>query len=317
MEGVEEVQEVASVDGDMIVVEPRRSGGTVSPPSGLPGVPEKVEPVDVPEPSSSTPSKPIPQEGETDTTAAKSPQKPSSGPKSKLPAPAEAPQEGPYARNYLVLEEVGGLKAQMEVVFGDHVDWTSVPVVSIRNRVQSESGPWSHYVLMMVQTIDFGFRFVARRKPVCPLTGRPASYRHPATHVSYASTEAYRAIENVLQGDYRWSADHGAFLDFEGTDADLDDFVVADGLMDEVVGWKEAYRRDRRDPSAEVDMITGDRGGDGDGGSGDPPRGDDPMKGIEGDLVIPDVSAPTVKREEEAASKVKSRASVSKRKRKT
>jgi hypothetical protein len=96
-----------------------------------------------------------------------------------------------------------------------------------------------------------------------------ALYRHPSTHIPYASKNAYRAIENVLQGAYRWSSDHNAFLDFEGTRDDLDHAEVADGLMDEVEGWTEASFQGRKEALEEVEPTD------------DPPRADDPMDNVE------------------------------------
>jgi hypothetical protein len=142
-----------------------------------------------------------------------------------------------------------------------------------------------------------------------------ASYRHPSTHIPYASKNAYRAIENVLQGAYRWSSDHDAFLDFEGTRDDLSHVEVADGLMDEVEGWAEACFQGREEALEEVEPIDDHR----DGGTDDPLRADDPMDIVEVQDKSDQVTAKTVesvvKQEKELSKSKKTTASAaSKRK---
>ena len=282
--------------GDTIaVVEcplPHSSIETVRPPVGLDGVPDTIEPVAVPVASSSSPkmvNKVSEQRGEEESSLQTS-EKPISGVKAKVPG--EAPQEGPYARNYLVLEEIDNLKAEMDVVFGDHVDWTKIPVVSIRNRIQSKRRP--RFRSDISAHPHNRICLAARRKPICSLTGRPASYRHPATHISYASKNAYRAIENVLKGAYRWSADHNAFLDFEGTGIGNGEIEVADGLLDDVEGWTVAYRSERRGSQLGVDPIIGQ-----DGETDDPPQNGDPFESSElVSQVTTRQTAPIVEQEE-------------------
>lgn len=142
-----------------------------------------------------------------------------------------------------------------------------------------------------------------------------ASYRHPSTHIPYASKNAYRAIENVLQGAYRWSSDHDAFLDFEGTRDDLGQIEVADGLLNEVEGWAEACFQGRKEALEELEPIDDHR----DGGTDDPPRADDPMDTVEVQDKSAQVTAKTVesvvKKEQESSKSKKTTANAaSKRK---
>lgn len=128
--------------GDMIeVIRPSSKGEAQPPvpPASLAGVPVEITPAVLPVASSSSPSI--------------IPSGPANAPKNEklhessenaisaetTGVSPESRQAGPFTRNYLVLEEIrGGLKAEMDVILGDHIDWTRVPVVSTRNRFQSE-----------------------------------------------------------------------------------------------------------------------------------------------------------------------------------
>jgi hypothetical protein len=131
--------------GDMIeVIKPSSKEETQPPipPASLAGVPVEITPAILPVASSSSPS--IIPPGPAN--AQKKEILPISSVYSENAISAETTgvspehrQTGPFTRNYLVLEEIrGGLKAEMDVILGDHIDWTRVPVVSTRNRFQSE-----------------------------------------------------------------------------------------------------------------------------------------------------------------------------------
>jgi hypothetical protein len=115
----------------------------------------------------------------------------------------------------------------------------------------------------------------------------------------------------VLKGAYRWSADHDAFLDFDGTGDDSGEIEAAEGLMDEVEGWAEAYSKRRTQAVAEMEPTDDHR----DGGTGDPPRTDNPMDIAEpqGPQATTNSLAPVVKQEKEV-SRSKKTSAVPKRK---
>ncbi|KAI1956558.1 hypothetical protein LOZ58_006277 [Ophidiomyces ophidiicola] len=46
----------------------------------------------------------------------------------------------------------------------------------------------------------------------CPVTGRPGHYRDPQTGISYADSQAYREVRQVLAGRYAWSGFLGCFV---------------------------------------------------------------------------------------------------------
>jgi hypothetical protein len=47
---------------------------------------------------------------------------------------------------------------------------------------------------------------------MCPITGLPARYKCPRTHVPYANLEAYKTIKRVEAGEFMWSSLLGAFV---------------------------------------------------------------------------------------------------------
>lgn len=128
--------------GDMIeVIKPSSKGEAQPPvpPASLAGVPVEITPAVLPVASSSSPS--IIPSGPANTQKNENLHESSENAISAetTGVSPENRQAGPFTRNYLVLEEVrGGLKAEMDVILGDHIDWTRVPVVSTRNRFQSE-----------------------------------------------------------------------------------------------------------------------------------------------------------------------------------
>ncbi|TXT13442.1 hypothetical protein VHUM_00809 [Vanrija humicola] len=145
-------------------------------------------------------AKPKP-DGPTDTLA-----------KATTPAPEQgaAPDatNAQYTRNYLILSEIpGGLPAELNLILGDHVDWSSVKVIPPRNRP------------------------INRRPPLDLMTGQPARYRHPSTGMPYTSTESFKTLEALLAQRYVWSPAGW----WAGGEADMG----AEGV-DDVPGWREA-----------------------------------------------------------------------------
>lgn len=48
--------------------------------------------------------------------------------------------------------------------------------------------------------------------PLCVITSHPAKYRDPKTGLPYANSYAYREIQRVHRGDYKWSRLVGAWV---------------------------------------------------------------------------------------------------------
>ena len=48
--------------------------------------------------------------------------------------------------------------------------------------------------------------------PLCVITNHPARYRDPKTGLPYYNAYAYREIQRVCRGDYKWSALLGAWV---------------------------------------------------------------------------------------------------------
>ena len=129
-------------EGDMIeVITPtsKQEARPPVPPAGLAGVPVEITPAVIPVASSSSPLMipPGPANAQKNENLHESSENAISA--ETTGASPEHRQAKPFTRNYLVLEEIrGGLKAEMDVILGDHIDWTRVPVISTRNRFQSE-----------------------------------------------------------------------------------------------------------------------------------------------------------------------------------
>jgi len=116
----------------------------VKPPASLDGVPQDIPLVEVPVASSSTSTAPaLAQKSDVPGGMASRAEK--HKPSNTLAKGLEGDEQPlPLIKNYLILEEIaGGPKREMEIILGDHADWTRMPVVSIRNRMQSRStGPF-------------------------------------------------------------------------------------------------------------------------------------------------------------------------------
>lgn len=48
--------------------------------------------------------------------------------------------------------------------------------------------------------------------PLCVITNQPAKYRDPKTGLPYYNSYAYREIQRVYRGDYKWSRLLGAWV---------------------------------------------------------------------------------------------------------
>lgn len=53
---------------------------------------------------------------------------------------------------------------------------------------------------------------LATHKPLCVITHQPAKFRDPTTGMPYASLQAYREVQNILQGEIQWSCLLGAYV---------------------------------------------------------------------------------------------------------
>ncbi|KAF8207548.1 YL1 nuclear protein-domain-containing protein [Mycena galopus ATCC 62051] len=78
--------------------------------------------------------------------------------------------------------------ATMTALFGAHVNWEDVKVYTGKNRPMSRP----------IQT--------------CPLTGRAARYRDPRTGVPFADVGAYETLTRILNHEFVWSPELGAYV---------------------------------------------------------------------------------------------------------
>ncbi|KAL1722750.1 YL1 nuclear protein-domain-containing protein [Schizophyllum commune] len=98
------------------------------------------------------------------------------------------------AKSYLVHELGQGKDAAkprwsetMSAVFGDHVEWTSVKAYTSTRRP------------------------TARIRHICPITGRLAPYIDPRTGVPFANVKAYKTLTAVLDHQFSWNRELGAY----------------------------------------------------------------------------------------------------------
>lgn len=132
-----------------------------------------------------------------------------------LPDPAAYDPTAPYERNYLILSSIHGQAAELRAIFGSHADWTKL------RRIPSNKRP------------------AQRKATLCPFTGRPAKYRHPASMVPYATVEGYRLIEETLRHDYLWAEERMCFL---GQTLEGDQPLEKAEGMEGIQGWDDAAR---------------------------------------------------------------------------
>lgn len=48
--------------------------------------------------------------------------------------------------------------------------------------------------------------------PLCAITSQPAKYRDPHTGLAYFNAYAYKEIQRLKRGEYKWSALVGAYV---------------------------------------------------------------------------------------------------------
>ncbi|KAJ7650579.1 YL1 nuclear protein-domain-containing protein [Roridomyces roridus] len=81
----------------------------------------------------------------------------------------------------------------MTAMFGSHVNWEDVTAYTAKGRP------------------------MGRPVQVCPLTGRIARYRDPRTGVPFADVGAFEVLTRVLNHEYVWSREIGAYIHAQGT----------------------------------------------------------------------------------------------------
>ncbi|KAL1751907.1 YL1 nuclear protein-domain-containing protein [Schizophyllum commune] len=115
-------------------------------------------------------------------------------PSSQLSVPPTIEKRERVAKSYLV-HELGQSKdaakprwsETMSAVFGDHVEWTSVKAYTSTRRP------------------------TARIRHICPITGRLAPYIDPRTGVPFANVKAYKTLTAVLDHQFSWKKELGAY----------------------------------------------------------------------------------------------------------
>ncbi|KDQ17516.1 hypothetical protein BOTBODRAFT_143920 [Botryobasidium botryosum FD-172 SS1] len=123
-------------------------------------------------------------------------------------ASSAPPSRVKETQNYVVLETGSrGWKDDMGALFGRHVEWSQLKVVSTRNRP------------------------ITRRVPQCAITGLPAQYRDPRTGIPFANAVAYKTISGLLDHRYVWSQELQCYI------GDADRGEGASGVPS---GWKKA-----------------------------------------------------------------------------
>lgn len=76
----------------------------------------------------------------------------------------------------------------MKAMFGDHVQWDELKVLSGKGRP------------------------LGRVKQRCPVTGEIAPYLDPRTGVPFADVEAYKVLTELLEHEYVWSPEFGCYV---------------------------------------------------------------------------------------------------------
>ncbi|KAL7416187.1 YL1 nuclear protein-domain-containing protein [Mrakia frigida] len=130
-----------------------------------------------------------------------------------LPGP---PSDERHARNFVLLEPAPATwSKELRVLFGSHVSWSKMKVVPARNRPQT------------------------RRPTLCPLTGLPALYLDPRSGVPYANLSAYKTLTSLLEQQWKYSSELGAYVGGGGVKG-------ADGVPEEWDG-REKEEREREE----------------------------------------------------------------------
>jgi hypothetical protein len=76
----------------------------------------------------------------------------------------------------------------MSAIFGDHVNWEEVKVLTGKNRA------------------------LARPVEICPITGKEAPYLDPRSAVPFADVEAYGVLSGLLEQQFTWSEAMGCYV---------------------------------------------------------------------------------------------------------
>ena len=116
----------------------------------------------------------------------------------------------------------------MSSLFGAHVDWGSLKVLSKNHPAGTNLAIW----LQSPSTTYITFSDLKGRKITpCPITGLAARYLDPATGIPYANLHAYQTIQGLLNHRFVWSEAMGCYVgDEERTEG-------ATGVPD---GWEDA-----------------------------------------------------------------------------
>lgn len=97
-------------------------------------------------------------------------------------------------------------KDTMTAMFGDHVKWEELKVLSGKGRPLSK--PLRNRLL--INSTHFSLS-LGRVKQRCLVTGQIAPYLDPRTGVPFANIEAYKTISDILDHRYAWSPDLGCY----------------------------------------------------------------------------------------------------------
>lgn len=98
-------------------------------------------------------------------------------------------------------------KDMMKAMFGDHIKWEELKVLSGKGRPLSKSATvhlagWSAKC----------FLWLGRVKQRCPITGQIAPYLDPRTGVPFADVEAFKVLSDILEHHYVWSPELGCYV---------------------------------------------------------------------------------------------------------
>ncbi|KAL2136318.1 hypothetical protein VTI74DRAFT_4352 [Chaetomium olivicolor] len=197
---------------------------------------------------------------------------PPENPQEPTPSASDPPREGKVTRSCIILQNfddhaIKDKQVQTQILFGRKM-----------NKLAKPAHP-----------------------PLCVITNHPAKYRDPKTGLPYANSYAYREIQRVYRGDYKWSRLVGAwvgrgdyaargvpewFLHPEKAVPKVAEPVLVrvDGAEAEEVKGKEGDGKEKR---------VGGGGGEGEEGMGEPRL--ESLEGVkpqEGEGVQPVVAAP-------------------------
>ncbi|AEO57543.1 hypothetical protein MYCTH_2303811 [Thermothelomyces thermophilus ATCC 42464] len=160
-------------------------------PAAAPG-PQPTDPpaASTPKPKVSVPPPPVPPTpapttpSQTPQTQLKSPStKPPDTPQEPPAAASDPPREGKVTRSCIILQNfdeqaIKDKQVQTQILFGRKM-----------NKLAKPAHP-----------------------PLCVITNQPAKYRDPKTGLPYYNSYAYREIQRVYRGDYKWSRLLGAWV---------------------------------------------------------------------------------------------------------